>query len=40
MTISGKVVEEIVVTGADGEVLAVISDGEIVEKEGISVLTR
>ena len=28
---------EAIVTGADGEVLAVISDSEIIEKEGVSV---
>ena len=40
MTISGTEVEAIIVIGKDNEVLATISDSEIVEKDGISVIVE
>ena len=32
MNISGKEYEEVIITAEDGEVLAVVSDSEIIEK--------
>ena len=40
MTIAGKQVKEIVITAEDGEVLAVISDTEVIEKNGVSVVVE
>ena len=37
MIIGGKEVEQIIITTTDGEVLAVISNAEIIEKRGIRV---
>lgn len=37
MRIANNEYSEIVVTGEDGEVLAVISDSEIIEKDGVAV---
>lgn len=37
MIIANKDAKEIIITAADGEVLAVISDTEIIEQDGISV---
>lgn len=36
--ISGKTVVQVIIAGEDDEVLAVISDSEIIEKEGVSVI--
>lgn len=38
MNVGGKEASQIVVTGADGEVLVVISDNEIIEKNGVGVI--
>ena len=38
MIIGGKEYSEIVITGKDNEVLAVISDNEIIEKDGVDVV--
>ena len=38
MNISGKEYEDIIITAEDGEVLAVISDDEIVEKQCVKVI--
>lgn len=38
MTIGGKEYSEIIITGKDGEVLAVISDTEIIESEDVAVV--
>lgn len=38
MQIGNKQIEQLVITSTDGEVLAVISDDEIIEKEGYSVI--
>ena len=35
--VSGREIEQIIITGEGSEVLAVISDSEIIEKEGIAV---
>ena len=40
MDFRGQRVKEIIITATDGEVLAVISDSEIVEKNGISVIVN
>ena len=37
MTIAGKEFTEIIITAQNGEVLAVISDKEIIEKDGVTV---
>lgn len=37
MNIGGQFIDQIIVTAADNEVLAVISDSEIIEKDGIRV---
>lgn len=37
MIINGNKIKEIIVSGKDDEVLAVISDTEIIEKDGVSV---
>ena len=37
MIIANKDAKEIIITAADGEVLAVISDTEIIEQDGIKV---
>lgn len=37
MTIGGNEYEEIIITAQNGEVLAVISDKEIIEKDGVTV---
>ena len=37
MIIANKDAKEIIITAADGEVLAVISDTEIIGQDGISV---
>ena len=37
MIIGGKKVEHIMITTTDGEVLAVVGDAEIIEKQGIRV---
>ena len=37
MTINGIEYDQIIVTGKNGEVLAVISDKEIIEKDGYKV---
>ena len=37
MLINGKHVSQVIVTTTDGEVLAVISNSEIIEKQGIRV---
>lgn len=37
MLIGGKFCTEIIITAQDGEVLAVISDKEIIEKDGVTV---
>ena len=38
MVIGGKKYSEIVIIGEDNEVLAVISDDEIIEKDGVAVV--
>lgn len=38
MNIGGKEYDRIVITAQDGEVLAVITDMEIVEKDGVAVV--
>ena len=38
MVIGGKKYSEIVVVGENNEVLAVISDDEIIEKDGVAVV--
>lgn len=38
MIIDGKAAKKIVVHGSDGEVLAVIYDDRVIEKEGASVI--
>lgn len=38
MIIGGKKHSEIVIVGEDNEVLAVISDDEIIEKDGVAVV--
>ena len=40
MIINDTKIKSITVTGNDGEVLAVISDSEVIEKAGISVLVE
>lgn len=40
MIIAGKDYDHITITGKDNEVLAVISDTEIVEKDGVHVLLQ
>ena len=38
MTIGGKNASQITITTADGELLAVVSDNEVIEKSGVSVM--
>lgn len=38
MNIFGKEYEDIIITAEDGEVLAVISDDEIIEKKDVKVI--
>lgn len=38
MKLNGREVDQIVVTNKKGEVLAVISDSEIIEEENVSVI--
>ena len=38
MNISGKEYEEVIITAEDGEVLAVVSDSEIIEKKDVKVI--
>ena len=38
MNISGKGYEEVIITAEDGEVLAVVSDSEIIEKKDVKVI--
>lgn len=38
MVIGGKKYSEIVIIGEDNEVLAVISDDEVIEKDGVAVV--
>ena len=40
MTINKQETSQIIVTGKDNEVLAVISDSEIIEKDGVSVVVH
>lgn len=37
MQIDGKEYDQIIITGSDGEVVAVISDTEVIEKSGYKV---
>ena len=37
MTINGKGASQITITTADNEVLAVVSDQEVIERDGVSV---
>ncbi len=37
MTIGGQQCSEIIITAPDGEVLAVVSDTEVIEKDGVTV---
>lgn len=40
MIIGDKNIQEIIITTADGEVLAAVSDTEIIEKSGVSVILK
>lgn len=40
MTVGNKTYTEIIVTASDGEILAVISDTEIIEKNDVAVIMK